>query len=134
MSKKFSVSSQKTLAVVSPKKFSVTEHYSLDFSSCSVRSYPSDKVSFSAVIETLSALSKASRHEDLQSKGWHKIVSKGIGKSSEYIQSLIRKYGTVNSLDVFHRNGKNGNIRLLYAPSYDNAFLLQILDCYIDDH
>lgn len=131
---KLSVSPSKTLNISPSKKFSVAEHYTLDFSSCSVRNYPSDKVSFSAVIETLSILSKASSHEDLKKKGWHKLTSKGSGKSSEYIQSLIKKFGSVHSLDVFHRNGKNGNIRLLYAPSYDNAFLFQVLDCYIDDH
>lgn len=68
------------------------------------------------------------------SVGYHPLCKKGNGKESAYIEKLIKENQTIYSLDVFHRGGSNGKIRLLYTENADDAYLLHILNCFIDDH
>ena len=110
------------------------KNFRLDFSKCDVDKYPTDKKSFKAVIELLRVISNSTECKDLCSVGYHPLCNKGNGKESAYIKKLIRENQKIFSLDVFHRGGSNGNIRLLYAENTDYSCLLHILNCYIDDH
>lgn len=136
--KKFHVSNASgKLTVNNPanKIFAVKNRcYRLDFSRCNVDKYPADKKSFKAVIELLKTISGSTGYKDLLSVGYHPLCKKGNSKESAYIEKLMKENQVIYSLDVFHRGASNGKIRLLYSENTDDAYLLHVLNCYIDDH
>ncbi|MCR5319092.1 MAG: hypothetical protein K6E22_12770 [Treponema sp.] len=105
--------------------------YKLDFSKCSVKDFPSDKKDFTQIVETLKCFSDSKL---LESRNRHKLTKKNVGKEADRIISFINLYDSVYSLDVYHRNGHKGGVRLLYTPDYDDSTLIYILDCFIDTH
>lgn len=133
MNKTFSVE-QPTFEVQKSKTLSVVQKFHLDFSDCRTDAYPKNKADFKAIIDLLSTISNSSSEKDLKKSGWHPLSNKGNGKHSNFISSKIKEFNKVYSLDVQHRGGSNGKWRLLLYVDFDDARLLHVLDCFIDDH
>lgn len=129
--KKLSIlSSSKQLKIDNNPKLVIDQNYILDFTKCDVDDYPKSKIDFENIIETFQAFNK----NNLASRDDHKLKKEDIGKNSGRIERLINTYGKVHSVDVGHRNGASGNMRLLYTKDTINAHLIYVLDCFIDTH
>lgn len=113
------------------KEFFVEKKLYLDFTQCTVDNYPKNKVDFKRIIETFAAFGSKN---DLKARDDHELDKKDIGNKAERIMPMIREYKKVKSLDVYHRQGKNGKMRLLYSPDPDDSSIVYILDCFIDTH
>lgn len=102
----------------------------LDFTKCTIDDYPKSKIDFKEIIETFKAFKSKN---DLKAKDDHKLKKEDIGKKSDRIMPMINQYEKVKSLDVYHRQGKKGKIRMLYTKD-DSLGIAYILDCFIDTH
>lgn len=113
------------------KSLYVRSRKTLDFTKCVVKDFPTNKKDFQEIINTLQSFES---DEKLYTRNNHKLDKKNKGSNSERISNFINTYDKVYSLDVYHRNGSKGNIRLLYTTDFDNVNLIYILDCFIDTH
>lgn len=123
-------SATKKFTVDENKNLEIDQKLILDFTKCDTKEYPSNRNDFEMIIKTFQAVNT----NNLSSRDDHKLVKKNKGKNAVRITKFINDYKNVHSLDVGHRNGTNGNMRLLYTRDETFSNILHVLDCFIDDH
>lgn len=126
----FTVEKQKKFSADN-KKLTVDQQIFLDFSECTIKSYPKDKRDFKEIIEALKCFKSK---ELLETRDNHELTEKDKGTNSARITSFIDDYKHVWSIDVYHRNSSKGMYRLLYYSDFDDIRIAHVLDCFIDTH
>jgi hypothetical protein len=109
---------------------SVAKEQTLSFAECGTDNLPADKGQAKKVLETLIAFSDIRK---LNARNPHPL--KG-GSANHEVNQIIQRYNneTLMSLDVGHRNGRDGNFRLLYYKDRNNPLIAKVLRLFIDTH
>lgn len=113
------------------KTLVIRRRFTLDFSFCDCKDYPSQKREFESLID---ALKSFSRENPLAGKNPHKLDKKGNVRNSGYIQQLINNHNAVWSIDACPRNGQSGDKRVLFTYDDKRQGVVYILNCFIDTH
>jgi len=111
-----------------PEQLNVNKPLQLCFEFCDTKHLPNSKNDVGLVIDALKAFSN---QQILKSRGHHCLDESG---KSDYVKSLFSKTKEkLESIDVGHRNGRQGDKRLIYyRDSVTNV--AKILTVFCDDH
>lgn len=113
------------------KTLVIRRRFTLDFSFCDCKDYPSQKREFESLIDALKSFSS---ENPLAGKKSHKLDPKGNVRNSGYIQQLINNHNAVWSIDACPRNGQSGDKRILFTYDDKRQGVVYILNCFIDTH
>jgi hypothetical protein len=109
-------------------EFSVQKPFSVCFEHCSSHTIPTSKRQIKKVLDALVSFSNKDKHD---ARNPHPLD----GSKKERLNNIITKYKeTVYSLDVGHRNGEDGNYRLLYYRDPKDQSIAKIIHLFIDTH
>lgn len=104
----------------------VNKPRTINFIKCNEHHIPKNNNDVKHTVQTLKAFNSA---DGLKSRNNHKLSRNG---EDDFVLKLLNENNNnVWSLDVYHRNGKNGGKRLLYKPEGAFAFILAL---FYDDH
>ena len=102
---------------------------SLCFQFCCDSDLPESKAQMKKVI---TALKRFSNDQLLLKSDYHKLENSGECKK---VQTLIKQYKEpIWSIDIGHRNGVDGNYRLIFYHDPENRGIAKVLSIFIDDH